>query len=279
MRWGLRILFVVGLLCMSAPYSKPQVREIRVAAAADLSFAMPDLARQFEKQTRVKVSVTYGSSGNFYAQMQNGGPFDLFFSADIEYPRKLEAVGLAEPGTLYEYALGRIVIWAPVDSKLNLAMQGWQALLEPRVQKIAIANPQHAPYGRAALAALKNAGIYEQVKAKLVFGENIAQAAQFIQSGNADAGIIAMSLALSSAMRNGKCWEIPASMHPPIEQGMILLKSARDKDMARAFLEFVLSPTGKGILTKFGFSIPGTNSSSYRGLDRGSTPALVTTRS
>lgn len=279
MRLGLRNLFLVGLSCMSVPNSRAQVREIRVAAAADLSFAMPDLARQFEKQTRVKVNVTYGSSGNFYAQMQNGEPFDLFFSADIEYPRKLEAAGLAEPGTLYEYAVGRIAIWAPADSKVDITGQGWQALLEPSVQKIAIANPQHAPYGRAAVTALKNAGIYEQVKAKLVFGENIAQAAQFIQSGNAEAGIIAMSLAVSSAMRNGKKWEIPAATHPPIEQGMVLLKSAKDKDMARAFLEFVLSPAGKGILTKFGFSIPGTSSSSYRGLDRGSTPALVTARS
>jgi molybdate transport system substrate-binding protein len=230
--------------------------EVRIAAAADLKFAMGELSEGFEKQTGTKVNVTYGSSGNFYSQMLNGAPFDLFFSADIAFPRKLEAAGLADPGTLYEYAIGRIVVWMPRDAKVDLSKQGWNALLDSGVEKIAIANPEHAPYGRAAVAALQMAGIFESVKTKLVYGENISQAAQFVQSGNAQAGIIAMSLAASPAMREGKRWTIPSSMHPPIEQGAIVLNSSRNKGNARAFLEYVKSVTGRTLLAKYGFEFP-----------------------
>lgn len=239
-----------------------QAREIRVAAAADLKFAMNELAGRFEKLAGTKVNVTYGSSGNFFSQIQNGAPFDLFFSADIEYPKKLAAAGLAEPGSLYEYAVGRIVIWTPPDAKVDVAKQGWNALLDSRVRKIAIANPDHAPYGRAAVAALQKAGIYEYVKAKLVYGENISQAAQFVQSGNAQAGIVAMSLAVSPAMQEGKRWEIPAEMHPAIEQGAIVLEQAGNKEAARAFLKFVRSEVGRAILERYGFVFPPAGSRS-----------------
>src|SRR6202795_2840705 len=233
-------------LVMVLPMARAsRAHEIRVAAAADLEFAMKDVAAQFEKQTGTKVNVTYGSSGNFFSQLQNGAPFDLFFSADIDYPQKLEAAGLAEPGTLYEYAVGRIAMWVPADAKVDVARQGWKALLDSSVQKIAIANPEHAPYGRAAVTALQKAGIYEQVKPKLVYGENISQAAQFVQSGNAQAGIVAMSLAVSPGMKDGKRWEIPADMHPPIEQAAIILKNAANKNGARALLEFVKSEPGR----------------------------------
>lgn len=201
--------------------------------------------------------MTYGSSGDFFSQIQNGAPFDLFFSADIEYPKKLEAAGFAEAGSLYEYAVGRIVIWTLAGAKVDVAKQGWNVLLSASVQKIAIANPEHAPYGRAAVAALRKAGIYAQVKAKLMYGENISQAAQFVQSGNAQAGIVAMTLAVSPAMRDGQRWEIPAEMHPPIDQGAIVLKNAKNKDAARSFLEFVRSATGRAVLAKFGFTLPG----------------------
>lgn len=234
----------------------PQEKETRIAAAADLKFAMAELSESFEKLTGAKVNVTYGSSGNFFSQIQNGAPFDLFFSADIDYPKKLEAAGLAEPGTLYEYAVGRIAIWTPPDSKLDIPNQRWQALLDTRVEKVAIANPEHAPYGRAAVAALQNAGIYEFVKAKLVYGENISQAAQFVQSGNAQAGIVAMSLALSPAMREGKRWEIPENMHPALQQGAIVMKNTRNKEAARAFLEFVKSKEARDALAKHGFELP-----------------------
>jgi molybdate transport system substrate-binding protein len=236
--------------------ARAQGNEIRIAAAADLKFAMGELSEQSEKQSGTKANVTYGSSGNFFSQMKNGAPFDLFFSADIEYPRKLEAAGLTEPGTLYKYAVGRIVIWMSADSTVDIQKSGWKALLDASVSKIAIANPEHAPYGRAAVEALKNARIYESVKAKLVYGENISQAAQFVQSGNAQAGILAMSLALSPAMREGKRWEIPAEMHPALEQGAVILKDAQNKDASRAFLEFVRSKAGRAILAKYGFEIP-----------------------
>jgi molybdate transport system substrate-binding protein len=251
-----RVLPLIVFVFLAHHEVRAQGKEIRIAAAADLKFAMGELGETFEKQAGTKVNVTYGSSGNFFSQMQNGAPFDLFFSADIEYPKKLDAAGLAEPRTLYEYAVGRIVIWAPADAKVDVTKQGWKTLLDASVEKIAIANPEHAPYGRAAVAALQKAGIYESVKAKLVYGENISQAAQFVQSGNAQAGIVAMSLAVSPAMQEGKRWEIPPEMHPAIEQGAIVLKDAKNKEAARAFLEFVKSATGRAILAKYGFAFP-----------------------
>lgn len=248
-RW---LLLLSALLMLRSA----NAQDIRVAAAADLQFALDDLTVQYARHGGEKVDVSYGSSGNFFAQIQNGAPFDVFFSADIDYPRKLEAAGLAEPGTLYQYAVGQIVIWMPRDAPVDLAKLGWKALLQPSVEKIAVANPEHAPYGRVAIAALRSAGVYEQVRGKLVYGENIAQAAQFVSSANAQAGIIALSLAVSPAMRDGKRWEIPADMHPIIEQATVILKSAKDKGGARAFLAFVRSGAGRKILESYGFTLP-----------------------
>src|ERR1700737_1980893 len=244
----LRQIVVLLVVLLTASYAHAQ--SVKVAAAADLKFAMAELAAQFEKQSETKLDVTYGSSGNFLTQIQNGAPFDLFFSADSEYPKKLEAVGLAEPGTLREYAVGHIVIWAPSDSGINAARDGWKCLLDQRVKRIAIANPEHAPYGRAAVAAMKKAGIYEQVKDQLVYGENISQTAQFVQSGNAQAGIVALSLAMSPAMKNGNKWEIPADSYPPIKQAAVVLKASKDKDAARRFLDFVNGSEGREILQR-----------------------------
>jgi molybdate transport system substrate-binding protein len=250
------ILVVLLLLAGRSQVAAAQKQEVAVAAAADLKFAMAELSAQFEARTGAKINVTYGSSGNFFTQLQNGAPFDLFFSADIDYPRKLDAAGLAEPATLYQYAVGRIVIWVPAASRLDVAKLGWQILLEPQVQKVSIANPEHAPYGRAAVAAMQKAGIYEQVKPKLVFGENISQAAQFVQSGNAQAGILALSLAISPGMKDGKSWEIPAELYPPIAQGAIVMKDAKNKETAASFLDFVKSKASRDILQKYGFVTP-----------------------
>jgi len=233
-----------------------RAQSVKVAAAADLKFAMEELASQFEMQSGTNLDVTYGSSGNFLTQIQNGAPFDLFFSADSEYPKKLEAAGLAEPCTRYEYAVGHIVIWTPSDSGINPAKDGWKSLLDQRVKKIAIANPEHAPYGRAAVAAMKKANIYEQVKDKLVYGENISQAAEFVQSGNAQVGIVALSLAISPAMKNGNKWEIPANTYPPIKQVVAVLQASKNKDAARHFLDFVSGSQGRQILERFGFTVP-----------------------
>jgi molybdate transport system substrate-binding protein len=248
-----------AILLFVAFLSRPalaQQQQIRIAAAADLQFAMPELAGQFEKQSGAKVIVSYGSSGNFFSQIQNGAPFDLFFSADISYPRRLEAAGLCEPGTLFPYAFGRIVIWVPPGSPDDDFVSGWKALLDPSVRKIAVANPAHAPYGRAAVAALKSAGIYDQVESKLVYGENVSQSAQFVQSGSAQAGILALSLVLSPAMRGGHYWVIPQNLYPPMEQGAMILKSSKNKDPARSFLKFVRSPAGRATLESFGFQTP-----------------------
>jgi molybdate transport system substrate-binding protein len=254
MRLPLKQLGVLLAILSMGSYARTQA--VKVAAAADLKFAMAELAAQFEKQSGAKLDITYGSSGNFLTQIQNGAPFDLFFSADSEYPQKLEAAGLTEPGTLREYAVGHIVIWTPRDSEINPAKDGWKCLLDQRVKKIAIANPEHAPYGRAALASLKKAGIYEQVKDKLVYGENISQTAEFVQSGNAQAGIVALSLALSPAMKNGRKWEIPADSYPPIKQTAVILKASKNKDAARRFLEFINGSQGREILQRFGFTAP-----------------------
>lgn len=246
------VVLLVGLF--AGTYARGQA--VRIAAAADLKFAMTELATQFEKQNGTKLDVTYGSSGNFLTQIQNGAPFDLFFSADSDYPNKLEAAGLTEPGALREYAIGHIVIWTPSESGINAAKDGWQCLLDPRVKKIAIANPEHAPYGRAALSAMKKAGVYEQVKAKLVYGENISQAAEFVQSGNAQVGIVALSLAMSPTMKNGNRWEIPPDSYPPLKQAAVLLKASKNKDASCLFLNFVSGSQGQEILKRFGFTAP-----------------------
>jgi molybdate transport system substrate-binding protein len=231
-------------------------QQITVAAAADLQFAMQDIATRFEKESGKAVKVVYGSSGNFFQQIQNGGPFDLFFSANLDYAKKLEAAGLTEPGSLYQYATGKIVLWVPSESKMDLN-RGLSALLAPGVRKIAIANPQHAPYGQAAVAAMKKENVYDRVANKLVRGENISQAASFVAAGSADAGIIALSLALSPNLKEkGRYVEVPAADYPPIEQGCVILKSSTQKDIARAFLDFVKTPAVAEILRSYGFGVP-----------------------
>src|SRR5271167_1304309 len=230
--------------------------EIRVATAADLNYAFRDIAARFEKETGHKVDLIIGSSGNLYSQIQNGAPFDLFFSADMQYPEKLAEAGLAEKGSLYRYAIGRIVLWVPNASKLDIK-RGLVALQDPSVRKIAIANPAHAPYGRAAEAALKSEKLFDTVSGKFVLGENISQAAQFVQSGNADAGILAFSLVVVPAMKDaGRYYEIPASEYPTIEQAAIVLASSKKKDTARLFIDFLKKPEIEKLMKAYGFVVP-----------------------
>ncbi len=231
-------------------------QDLMVAAAADLQFAMQDISARFQKQTGKTVKLSYGSSGNFFAQLQNDAPFDMFFSANLDYPKKLEAAGLTEPGTFYEYAVGRIVIWVPNDSKLNIN-SGLSSLLDPTIHKIAIANPQHAPYGQAAVAAMKKENVYDRISDKLVLGENISQTAQFIVSGAADTGIVALSLALAPAMKEkGRYAEIPSADYPPMEQGCVVLKSSQNKTIAKEFLNFLKTPEIAELMRGYGFAIP-----------------------
>ncbi len=242
-------LLVLGLCELCSAQS------ITVAAAADLQFAMQEIAAQFQKQTGKAVKVTYGSSGNFFQQLQNGAPFDLFFSANLDYPRKLESAGLTEAGTYYEYAKGRIVIWAPKSSKLDLS-SGLDVLLHPSIHKIAIANPQHAPYGQAAVAAIRKAGIYNKVKDKFVLGENISQTASFVVSGSADVGIVALSLVLSPNLKDsGQYFEIPSADYPPIQQACVVLRSSKNREIAKQFLSFMKTASAAETLKKYGFDI------------------------
>ncbi len=179
----------------------------------------------------------------------------MFFSANQEYPKRLEAAGLTEPGSYYRYAQGKIVIWVAQDSKLNLNA-GLKALLEPSVKKVAVANPEHAPYGQAAVAAMKKEGVYEQVKGKLVLGENISQTASFVMSGAADAGVIALSLALSPNMAGkGRYAEIAGSDYPAIEQACVILGASKNKESAQQFLKFFRTRETAEVLQRFGFEV------------------------
>ncbi|MGB8985161.1 MAG: molybdate ABC transporter substrate-binding protein [Candidatus Sulfotelmatobacter sp.] len=231
-------------------------QELSVAAAADLQFAMQDIAARFQKETGNTVKATYGSSGNFLQQIQNGAPFDVFFSANLDYPKKLEAAGLTEPGSYSAYAIGKIVIWVPSDSKIDLS-SGMKVLLDPSVKKIAIANPLHAPYGQAAVAALRRENIYDKLKDKFVLGENISQTASFVVSGAADIGIVALSLALSPNMKDkGRYAEVPAGEYPPIEQACVILRSSKNKKVAQQFVTFVKTPAIRDVLRSYGFDVP-----------------------
>ena len=233
-------------------------QEITVAAAADLQFAMQDIAARFHKETGKSVRLIYGSSGNFFQQLQNGAPFDMFFSANLDYPRKLQADALVEPDSYYQYAIGKIVIWVRNDSKLDVS-SGLRILLDPSIQKIAIANPQHAPYGQAAVAAMKKENIYEKVAGKFVLGENISQTASFVVSGSAEAGIVALSLALSPNMKDkGRYAEIATADYPAIEQACVILKSSKQKDVAKAFLNFVKTPAVSELFRNYGFAVAGS---------------------
>jgi len=250
-RLSLITLLVAGCI------PKLWAQEITVAAASDLQFAMQDVAARYQKETGKTVKAIYGSSGNFFQQIQNGAPFDIFFSANLDYAKKLETAGLTEPGSYYPYAKGKIVIWVRNDSKLDLST-GMKVFLDPSVKKIAIANPEHAPYGQAAVAAMQKVNIYEKVKDKFVLGENISQTASFVVSGSADVGVVALSLALSPNMKDkGRHVEVPASEYPPIEQACVVLALSKSKEAARQFLLFVRTAAIADVLRSYGFDVPG----------------------
>jgi len=231
--------------------------QITVAAAADLNAALPELAAEYQKQTGNSVKLAFGSSGSLFSQIQNGAPFDMFFSADEEYPRQLVEAGIAERPSLYRYAVGKLVVWVPASSSLEVEQSGIKVLLDTSVKKIAIANPQHAPYGRAAETALRHFGIYEQAAPRLVLGENVSQAAQFVESGSAQAGLIALSHALSPSLKGkGRYWIVPADAHPPLNQAAVILARSSRKQEAANFLAFLKTSQAIEVLRRYGFAIP-----------------------
>jgi molybdate transport system substrate-binding protein len=246
---------VIGIVLCSLPAS---AQTITVAAAADLNAPLTELAADYQKQTGVHVKLAFGASGSLFTQIENGAPFDLFFSADEDYPERLAQAGLAERPSLYRYAVGKLVLWVPAASPLNVEDRGMNVLLDPSVKKIAIANPQHAPYGRAAEAALRHLGLYEKVADRLVLGENVSQAAQFVESGSAQAGFVALSHALAPAMRGkGRYWEVSVNAYPPLNQALVITSRSAHKKEAAAFVDFLKKPGAIAKLRQYGLAIPG----------------------
>ena len=232
---------------------------LRIAAAADLRFAMDEIIGAFRQEhPGIRVEVTYGSSGNFYAQLSNRAPFDIFFSADVDYPRRLIREGAALADTEFLYGIGRLVVWVARASPIDVERLGMQSLLDASVKKIAIANPRHAPYGRAAVDAMKNMGVYDRVKDRIVFGDSVMQTAQFVLGGGADIGLISHSFALAPTFRGkGRYWEVPLDAYPRREQGGVIMSWARDKSAAQALRDFVMGERSKAILRRYGFGLPG----------------------
>ncbi len=253
------IVIAMAALLPVGPGCRPRQdpAAVSIAAAADLRYGLDELVGEFRTEhPEVNISVTYGSSGNFYAQLLRGAPFDLFLSADVAYPRQLANRGLIVPESEFSYAEGRIVVWTLASSSpFSVEALGLQALADPSVTRIAIANPEHAPYGRAAEAAMRKAGLLDLVRPKLVFGENVSQTLQFVQSGSAEVGIVALSLALAPRVAaEGRYWLVPSDLHPRIEQGGAIMRSARNLEVARAFRAFLLNPEGRALLQRYGFS-------------------------
>ncbi|MDE3245425.1 MAG: molybdate ABC transporter substrate-binding protein [Acidobacteriota bacterium] len=255
MRAHLRsLLFGLCALCAASGF-RLQAQVVRVAAASDLRWALEEVSAAFQRDHPGKIQVTYGSSGNFHAQLINKAPFDLFLSADVEYPQDLVQRGLGVKDTRFDYGVGRLVLWVPKASPIPVEKLGLAALGHPSARKIALANPRHAPYGRAAEAALKKAGLLEAMGSKLVLGENISQTAQFVQSGAADIGFLALSLVVAGPLKDqGRWWMVPAEDHPTIRQGGVILTWAQDPALARVFVEYLQGPEGSRIMKQYGFS-------------------------
>jgi molybdate transport system substrate-binding protein len=226
---------------------------LRVAAAADLEPVLPRILSQFEQGTGIHAEATYQASAAFTTQIQNGAPFDLLLSADLSYPKRLIDAGLADSPTPIIYAGGTLVLWARKDSKLP--PPSIELLRYPGLRRLAVANPERAPYGRAAVAALTNLKIYNAVKSRLVTAENIAQAAQFVDSGNADAGLISLTSALTERLsRSGNYFVIPRDLYPPIDQGAVVLKHTSQSPAAHKLLDYLLTAPVQAQLAKAGLT-------------------------
>lgn len=250
---------LLALACCCYLAAAGRAETITVAAAADLQLAMDEIVAAFEAAHPAdRVEVVYGSSGKLHTQIQQGAPFDLYFSADIELPRRLAAAGFAA-SEVRPYALGRIVLWS---GSLDATRMTLVSLADPAIARIAIANPRHAPYGQRAEEALRASGLWERVESKLVFGESIAQAAQFVESGNAQVGILALSLALGSPLAaKGGYWLIPDALHQPLEQGYIVTQRGGGNELARRFADSMSGPAARAVMTRFGFVLPGEGAS------------------
>lgn len=248
------ICLMAAALCLVLSFdgnSAAAGKKLTVAGASDLSFAFKEMAAEFQKETGYEVTLSLGSTGMLARQVEQGAPFDAFFSANTNFIEDLEKAGHILPGTVSLYAQGRIVIATRAASGIKITKL--EDLKDSRIRRIAVANPEHAPYGMAAMEALKSKGLWDDIRPKLVYGENIRQTLQFIESGNAEAGIIARSIANVPGI---KPVDIPLNLHKPINQAAGVVRTARDKDGALSFIKFVNGPKGREIMKKYGFLPP-----------------------
>jgi len=248
------VLALMGLALLLGGCSRAGALEsptLTVAAAADLHFAFTEISRQFQKETGVPVTLVFGSSGQLAQQIENGAPFDLFAAASEAYIDRLAARGLIVPGSRQLYAQGRLAI--VVNRQSGRTVERLEDLADPSLGPIAIANPDHAPYGLAARQALERAGLWEQVQPRIVMGENVRQALQFVQTGDAPVGIVALSVADVPEVRYTL---ISPDLHEPINQALAILKSSAQPELARRFIEFVNGPVGRPIMRRYGFLYP-----------------------
>jgi len=256
-----RVFAVILIIILAGTHSAwAQSGTVLAAAASSMKFAFEELTGAFHKEhPSIRVKLSFGSSGNFYSQIKNGAPHDIYFSADTEYPRLLEEEGFGQGDLkVTPYAVGRIVLWSSHRMNVDSEKEKMDILLSPKILKFAIANPQHAPYGRAAIEALRHFKILESIESRLVMGENVSQTAQFTHTGAAQAGIIALSLALTPQMSSaGTYWLIPMQSHQPIEQGYLILRNSRNPVAAKVFADYVTGPKGAVILRQHGFGVPG----------------------
>ncbi len=227
-------------------------RPFTVAAAADLQFAFTEIGAGFEDRTGQKTIFTFGSTGTLAKQIENGAPIDLFAAAYVEVVEDLAEKGLLIPDTQQLYAVGRIVLAS--NKAAGVEVQDLAGLLDPRVKRLAIANPDHAPYGLAAKEALVNADVWEGVQPKLIFGDNIRQTLQLIQTGNAEAGIVALSVANVPEITYQV---IDDRLHSPLRQGLAAVQGSPNEKAAREFISYVNSPEGRSVMKKYGFVLPG----------------------
>jgi molybdate transport system substrate-binding protein len=249
------LALVVAVLLAVAGCGGADRPAVRVAAASDLRYALPEVVDGFQREhPGVRVEVAYGPSGALLQQLVNGAPYELYLAADLDYPQRLVDAGRASAGDRFRYARGRLVVWAgdgsPVDPASGVAAVG-------RARRVAIANPAHAPYGRAAEQALRNAGYYHEVADRLVLADSVAQAAQFVADGSADVGIVAMALVLAAPVRNvGRWQEVPAELFPPLIQGGVVLPGTPAEQPARALRDYLTGPAGLEVLRRYGFEAP-----------------------
>jgi molybdate transport system substrate-binding protein len=246
------LLLFAGLIATLGP--RASASEVSIAAAADLKFAMDEIRGAFAREEpEVVVKLTYGSSGNFRTQIAQGAPFDVYFSADKIYPQKLVDEGHAV-GPITPYAIGRIVLWSPTSDVGSLSLAG---LVDPSFARIAIANPRHAPYGQRAEEALRAAGVWDTILPRLVYGENIAQTAQFVDTGNADVGIIALSLALSPSLsQRGGYMLVPDTLHAPLEQAWVVTRRGAGRPEVARFVQHFSGAEARAVLDRYGFVLP-----------------------